>query len=77
MPEIAGPESNQWSTLTWRKSRHSNPSGECVEVAELTDGQVAMRNSRDPNGARLVYTRAEVAAFIDRAKNGQFDHLLG
>ncbi|MFI8193731.1 DUF397 domain-containing protein [Streptomyces sp. NPDC085946] len=60
----------------WIKSRHSNAEGNCVEVAALPEGGVAMRNSRDPDGPALVYTEAEVAAFLAGAKDGEFDHLL-
>jgi hypothetical protein len=60
----------------WVKSRHSNAEGNCVEVAALADGGIAMRNSRDPEGPALVYTSAEVAAFLAGAKDGEFDHLL-
>jgi hypothetical protein len=60
----------------WVKSRHSNAEGNCVEVASLIDGCVALRNSRDPDGPALVYTPAEVAAFLAGAKDGEFDHLL-
>ncbi|MFF7311649.1 DUF397 domain-containing protein [Streptomyces sp. NPDC008137] len=60
----------------WIKSRHSNAEGNCVEVAPLVDGGIAMRNSRDPDGPALVYTAAEVAAFLAGAKDGEFDHLL-
>ena len=60
----------------WTKSRHSNAEGNCVEVAALTDGGIALRNSRDPDGPALVYTPAEVAAFLAGAKDGEFDHLL-
>lgn len=63
--------------LPWRKSRASNPSGNCVEVAPLPDGAVAVRNSRDPGGPALVYTRAELAAFLAGARNGEFDDLAG
>ena len=59
----------------WRKSQASNPSGCCVEVAALPDGAIAVRNSRDPAGPALVYTRAEVAAFLTGVKNGEFDDL--
>jgi hypothetical protein len=58
------------------KSRYSNAEGNCVEVATLPGGGVALRNSRDPDGPALVYTPAEVAAFLAGAKDGEFDHLL-
>ncbi|MQY13868.1 hypothetical protein SRB5_40240 [Streptomyces sp. RB5] len=61
----------------WRKAGASNPNGECVELAGLPDGQVAVRNSRFPGGPALVYTRAEIAAFIRGAKDGDFDDLAG
>jgi hypothetical protein len=47
-----------------------------VEVALLPDGEIAVRNSRFPAGPALVYTRAEIAAFLAGAKDGEFDHML-
>jgi hypothetical protein len=61
--------------VTWRKSSASNPSGNCVEMAALADGAVAVRNSRHPGGPALVYTRAEIAAFLTGVRNGEFDDL--
>lgn len=52
------------SDAVWRKSQHSNPSGNCVEVAVLPGGVVAVRDSKDPGGAVLVYARAEIAMFL-------------
>ncbi|MGD3108337.1 MULTISPECIES: DUF397 domain-containing protein [unclassified Streptomyces] len=60
----------------WRKSRRSNPSGNCVELALLPDGGVAVRNSRHPAGPALIYTHDEMAAFVQGAKDGDFDHLI-
>jgi hypothetical protein len=59
----------------WRKSSASNPSGACVELAELPGGEIAMRNSRHPSGSALLYTRAEIAAFLTGVKSGEFDDL--
>ncbi|MFF8031894.1 MULTISPECIES: DUF397 domain-containing protein [unclassified Streptomyces] len=62
--------------VRWIKSRHSNAEGNCVEVAPLAGGGIAVRNSRDPDGPALVYTSAELAAFLAGAKDGEFDHLV-
>lgn len=62
--------------VRWLKSRHSNANGACVEVAAMPGGDVLVRNSRFPDGPVLVYTPAEIAAFLAGAKDGEFDHLL-
>ncbi|MEV0243540.1 DUF397 domain-containing protein [Streptomyces sp. NPDC050674] len=59
----------------WIKSTASQGAGNCVEVAGLPDGRVAVRNSRHPSGPALVYTRQEMAAFVAGARDGEFDGL--
>jgi Domain of unknown function (DUF397) len=46
-------------------------------MGELPNGAgIAVRNSRDPDGPALIYTFDEIAAFIDGARDGDFDNLL-
>ncbi|MFF3869315.1 DUF397 domain-containing protein [Micromonospora sp. NPDC020750] len=67
----------QLPPLKWQKSRRSNPSGNCVELAELPGGGgIALRNSRHPEGPALIYTVDEIAAFVLGARDGDFDDLI-
>ncbi|GHG52028.1 DUF397 domain-containing protein [Streptomyces griseocarneus] len=61
--------------VQWVKSSASVGQGNCVELAKLPSGEVAMRNSRYPDGVALVYTREEIVAFLKGAKGSEFDHL--
>jgi hypothetical protein len=58
----------------WRKSSFSGSNGgACVEVAEDLPGFVAVRDSKDPDGPRLMFTPAQWQAFAARVKADQFD----
>lgn len=64
--------------LIWRKSSRSLKSWDikCVEVAPMRDGRIAFRNSKDPTGPVVIYTKAEVTAFFEGVRAGEFDDLL-
>ncbi|TDC00855.1 DUF397 domain-containing protein [Micromonospora fluostatini] len=47
---------------TWRKSTRSG-NGECVEVAVDLPGVVAVRDSKDPHGPVLAFTRVAWRSF--------------
>jgi hypothetical protein len=68
-----GMDASTLADATWIRSRHSGPTGgNCVEVAFLAGGQIAMRNSRHPQGPALIFTRSEWDAFLGGAKDGEF-----
>lgn len=58
----------------WRTARASTANGNCVQLRR-SDGHVLVRNSRQPNGPSLRFTPAELAAFLDGARAGEFDDL--
>ncbi len=70
----------EMSNLRWRKSSFSTGEtngGECVEIAELPEGGVAVRNSTLGDASPVVhYTRAELRAFVLGVKAGEFDDLI-
>ena len=61
------------SDSRWIKSSLSFANGNCVEVASLPDGQVGVRDSKDPEGAVLRYTSGEWHAFLGGVRGGEFD----
>ncbi|MET8051720.1 DUF397 domain-containing protein [Streptosporangium sp. NPDC005286] len=62
------------SAAIWRKSsRSSDNGGQCVEVAANLPGVVAIRDSKDPNGPKLLLTPAEWGTFVHGIKTGEFD----
>jgi hypothetical protein len=61
------------SDLIWRKSsRSQGTGGECVELADLASA-VGVRDSKDPAGPKLAFSRAELAAFFKAVGDGIYD----
>ena len=61
-------------SVRWRKSSYSNGSGgACVEVADLHGGVCAVRDSKEPAGHVLRFTRTEWVAFVGGVRDGEFN----
>jgi hypothetical protein len=52
------------SRAEWHKSSYSSQDGNCVEVARNLPGLVAVRDSKESDGATLVVSREAWRAFI-------------
>lgn len=57
------------TSLTWFKSSYSGASTtECLEAAHLAHA-TAVRDSKDPNGPMLTFTRTPWAGFISAVRH--------
>jgi Domain of unknown function (DUF397) len=57
----------------WRKSSYSGTQGNCVEVATNLPGIVAVRDSKNPDRATVIISRAGWAAFAAGVREGRFE----
>lgn len=74
MPNLPIPD--MLAVARFRKSRRSNSSGSCVEVADnLVDehGVVLVRDSKNRDGGTLAFTRDQWTTFLSAMTAGQFD----
>ena len=58
------------SRAQWRKSSYSGNSGNCVEVATNLPGLVAIRDSKNSDGSRLLISVVAWQAFVRGLKAG-------
>jgi hypothetical protein len=56
------------SRAEWRKSSYSSQSGNCVEVARKLPGLVAVRDSKELDGPRLMVSREAWQAFVGKVR---------
>jgi hypothetical protein len=68
------PYDTDLSRAVWRKSSYSGGNGgQCVEVATNLPGLVAVRDSKHPDGPKLIFTPDEWAAFLSGMRDGEFE----
>ncbi|MEW2358643.1 DUF397 domain-containing protein [Spirillospora sp. NPDC029432] len=67
--------SDQFSSLRWRTSSYSTGEGtQCVQIAELSPYSiVAARDSKDPDGGTLAFSRGAWGALVGQIKAGVLD----
>ena len=70
---VGRPPARAATAESWVKSSLSFANGNCVEVADLTGGEIGVRNSRDSPGPVLRFTPDEWRAFIGGVRKGEFD----
>jgi hypothetical protein len=72
---MLNPSERASMSATWIKSSLSFANHNCVEVTDLPDGTVGIRNSRDTDGPVLRFTPDEWVVFLAGARRGEFDRL--
>lgn len=69
-------DGDAFDRVEWRRSSFSGGGGQgggnCVEVAALADGTIAVRDSKNPGAGVTFFARAEISAWIDGCKAGAF-----
>lgn len=63
------------TTFAWTRSSMCS-SGACIELAAIDDELIGVRDSKDPDGPVLRYTKDELRAFVEGVRRGEFDDLL-
>jgi hypothetical protein len=59
--------------LRWRKSSFSGNGGDCVEVSQLSDGVIVVRDTKDRSRTPHRYTPGAWRSFVARVHSDKFD----
>lgn len=72
LKQMSGLPSSEFpDDLEWKKAFKSNPSGNCVEIAAMRDGHMAVRDSKNPAGPVLVFNQTEWDVFKGAMNSGE------
>lgn len=58
--------------VTWWKSSYSDTGAQCVEYGIVDAGTVAVRDSKDPYGPALLFSRTALSSFAAAAGGSRF-----
>lgn len=61
-------EDNDLARATWRTATFSQGNGACVEVAGLSGGRIAVRDTKDRPGPAIVMTADSWRTFMAKAQ---------
>ncbi|MFD4656127.1 DUF397 domain-containing protein [Kitasatospora sp. NPDC058444] len=60
------------SRARWLKSSYSQQGGDCLEVARDARALMPVRDSKDPQGAVLVFPAEAWESFVTAVRSGEF-----
>lgn len=61
-----------FSRAVWRLSSYTGGNGDCVEIAQV-GRHTAVRDSKNPDGPKLMLSTQAVRSFLDEMKAGKYD----
>ncbi|RFS82653.1 DUF397 domain-containing protein [Actinomadura spongiicola] len=53
---------------SWRKSRHSEPNGGCIEAGRASDGTIGVRDTKLDHSPILEFSTPEWAQLLERIR---------
>lgn len=62
-----------WINGSWTISRHSGANNNCVELRQVVDGGIEVRDSKNRQGPTLPFGKQARLAFTEALKASRFD----
>jgi hypothetical protein len=57
-------DTDELARATWRTASYTQGNGSCIEVADLSGGRIAVRDTKDRTGPALVMTAGAWRTFV-------------